>query len=480
MSANNLISLSAIDYIEVDVQRQTVTVGAGARVSEVLKELSKYGLTLENFSSVQEQQIGGWTQVAAHGTGCTLSTVDDMIVRMKLATPMEGLLTLSSTSNPRLFSVARVGLGSLGVVTELTLKCVPQFKLKETTASIDMDKIAEGHHARLTDYRHVRYMWLPYTSKVISVVSNPVASSEIVGGDSKATSTAPSKRSPPTKPLYELLMSIQPSFDRAKAESLSFSQLRDLLLDHAPLDTAHIRRVNQAEAQFWDATARASVARVDDSTNILGFDCGGEQLVYEVCFPIGSLSGGGSGKDLAFVQSLIKTIEAKQLPAPCPIEQRWSASSSSPMSPAHSSDPGEVFSWVGVIMYLPPGQTDKQRIEIKRRFAQYVEAMQPLLVEYNAHAHWAKIELPEPDSLEFLRYSVNQRNNENKSWIPSVFKGEPLPKPLSYEEKVLDMKTRIAERYDVEEFNSYRRVLDPHGVLSNEMMDELFGSVKTK
>ena len=25
------------------------------------------------------------------------------------------------------------------------------------------------------------------------------------------------------------------------------------------------------------------------------------------------------------------------------------------MSPAHSADPLEVFNWVGIIMYLPPG-----------------------------------------------------------------------------------------------------------------------------
>lgn len=71
---SNLISLSSLDHVEVDVNRQLVTVGAGVRVSEVLKELSKYNLTLENFSSIQEQQMGGWTQVAAHGTGCSLST----------------------------------------------------------------------------------------------------------------------------------------------------------------------------------------------------------------------------------------------------------------------------------------------------------------------------------------------------------------------------------------------------------------------
>lgn len=74
MANTDLISLSAMDYVEVDSGRRLVTVGAGARVADILKELAKYDLTLENFSSIQEQQIAGWTQVAAHGTGCTLPT----------------------------------------------------------------------------------------------------------------------------------------------------------------------------------------------------------------------------------------------------------------------------------------------------------------------------------------------------------------------------------------------------------------------
>lgn len=53
----SLISLHAIDYIEVDVKNQVVTVGAGARVHDVLKELEKHGMTLQNFSSIQEQQM---------------------------------------------------------------------------------------------------------------------------------------------------------------------------------------------------------------------------------------------------------------------------------------------------------------------------------------------------------------------------------------------------------------------------------------
>jgi len=38
--------------------------------------------------------MGGWMQVSAHGTGIRLSTVDDMIIRMQVTTPNNGLMTL--------------------------------------------------------------------------------------------------------------------------------------------------------------------------------------------------------------------------------------------------------------------------------------------------------------------------------------------------------------------------------------------------
>ena len=41
-----------------------------------------------------------------------------------------------------------------------------------------------------------------------------------------------------------------------------------------------------------------------------------------------------------------------------PTEQRWSAASTTPLSPAHSDRPNDVFCWVGLIMYLPPSQSE--------------------------------------------------------------------------------------------------------------------------
>jgi hypothetical protein len=189
------------------------------------------------------------------------------------------------------------------------------------------------------------------------------------------------------------------TFTRNEAERFSFSQLRDYLITLDPLNAKYIQEVNHAEAQFWEASTDS---RQDDSRNILGFDCGGEQYVFEVCFPIGSISenrdnttsSSYTGKDIEFVKKLLKIIEEKQIVAACPIEQRWTARSTAPMSPAYSQHEDEVFSWVGIIMYIPSQLNSHQKQEIQQAFQEYVAALQPLLDEYQAQVHWAKLELP--------------------------------------------------------------------------------------
>ena len=47
-----MISLHLINNVIVDAENLTVTVGAGALVKDVLIELNKSGLTLENFSAI--------------------------------------------------------------------------------------------------------------------------------------------------------------------------------------------------------------------------------------------------------------------------------------------------------------------------------------------------------------------------------------------------------------------------------------------
>lgn len=189
--------------------------------------------------------------MAAHGTGTSTGTVEEQIVRMKLATPGEGLLTLSADSNPHLFSLAKVGLGSLGVVTELTLRCIPLVRLSETTSCMQRSAIAAEHISRLCDFRHVRYMWIPYTDTVVTVCSNPLDSTQTplsVGSTFSQYFSSPATvvRKNPTAEMISLLQKTrgvpasapdgaQEASDR-HLEKLSVADLRSELLESLPLD----------------------------------------------------------------------------------------------------------------------------------------------------------------------------------------------------------------------------------------------------
>ena len=60
-----MVSLALMDKVlDVDVKKKTVTVQAGIRVAELVDALREHGLTLQNFASIREQQVGGFIQVS--------------------------------------------------------------------------------------------------------------------------------------------------------------------------------------------------------------------------------------------------------------------------------------------------------------------------------------------------------------------------------------------------------------------------------
>ena len=438
-----MISLSGCDkIINVDKKMKQITVEAGAVVSDVLDVLDGHNLTLQNFSSIKEQQIGGWTQVGAHGTGATLSTVDEMITKLKVVTPGRGTLELSEDSNSLeerdMFKMVRCGLGSLGIVSEVTLQCTDSHFLRERTSFLQVQDLKKSHADRLRDYRHLRYMWIPYRNEVIMVSANPAKANNDDVPRAKATAD-------PLRQMKTLLSQTREQYGMKKmnekaVKSLSFAGVRDELLDIDPLNTDLVKKINSAEAEFWKLSEGV---RQGKSNDILGFDCGGQQWVLEVAFSTGTLSS-PTYADIDFVVELKERLEKENIPAPAPIEQRWTSSSSSYMSPAYSEDKNEVFSWVGIIMYLPAGQDEADRKRIGDAFKRYCKIMTDVGEKYDIVPHWAKIEIP-----------VGEDGNAN-------------------EQELKEVRKRIHRRYKTKKFNEYRRALDPKSVLANEMIEKIF------
>ena len=137
------------------------------------------------------------------------------------------------------------------------------------------------------------------------------------------------------------------------------------------------------------------------------------------------------------MKELLALLEAQDIAAPAPIEQRWTASSSAPMSPAHSANPSDVHSWVGIIMYLP---TDDPavRAAITTAFGQYSRLCEERLMgKYNAKWHWAKLEVGDDearlqwvrehlrkcydvDRFNLARHALDPENNFGTRWLNAV------------------------------------------------------------
>ena len=64
LSDEGMVNLALMDRVlSVDEESKRVRVQAGARVAEVVEALRPHGLTLQNYASIREQQIGGFIQV---------------------------------------------------------------------------------------------------------------------------------------------------------------------------------------------------------------------------------------------------------------------------------------------------------------------------------------------------------------------------------------------------------------------------------
>ena len=341
--SSGMVSLANLDRIlKIDKQNMTVTVQAGARVSQVIDALREHGLTLPNLASIAEQQMGGFTQIGAHGTGAKISPVDDFVTSLKLVTPARGTVELSLKDN-EMFHLAKVGLGCLGIVSEITMKVIPAHNLLEHTYVLTRAQAKKELNMLLKKHKHIRYMWIPYQDAVVVVANDPEdeQSAKIVD-ESKISKEGIDS----TKPLRELLKELSKSskrpFTDESLEGMGFGELRDALLAFNPMDGTHVELVNKAEAEFW---RQSEGWQIKPSDQLLQFDCGGQQWVFEVCFPTGSYDQ-NSGNDMEFMENLLTKIESEKIPAHAPIEQRWSANSKSLMSPAHGPD-GSLHCWVG-------------------------------------------------------------------------------------------------------------------------------------
>ena len=175
--------------------------------------------------------MGGFTQIGAHGTGKNIAPVDHYVTKLKVVTPGKGTITLSKEKDGRLFELARLALGCLGVVVEITMECVPAHKLIEHTYVLTREEIALHKTKLLEEHKHTRFMWIPYTDAVIVVTNDefdPTAQS-VPQNLSTAAHTEDAKK-PLTDLLKELCIEHKKDFVAEDLKGMGFGELRGKIM----------------------------------------------------------------------------------------------------------------------------------------------------------------------------------------------------------------------------------------------------------
>jgi FAD-linked oxidoreductase len=161
-----LLSLDAMDRVVwADPGGRRVRVQAGVRLRDLSTALAGYGLALENMGDVDAQSIAGATATGTHGSGVELRNLSSAIEAVQL---VAGDGTVHEIDGGDALLAARVSVGALGVITEMTLRCVRAYVLRGVDAPAPLEEVLEKLDELAEGARHFEFYAFPHSDTVLT------------------------------------------------------------------------------------------------------------------------------------------------------------------------------------------------------------------------------------------------------------------------------------------------------------------------
>ncbi|MFC5929568.1 FAD-binding protein [Cryobacterium melibiosiphilum] len=152
----------------VDPHTQQATFAAGTPLHRIPALLKPWGLALQNLGDIDRQTVAGSTSTGTHGTGGSFGGLSTRVVALTLVTGDGSLLHVSTTENSDLLPAARIGLGALGVIVDLTVQCVSAFLLHAVEGSEPLDDVLGSYLERTERADHFEFYWFPHTQAALT------------------------------------------------------------------------------------------------------------------------------------------------------------------------------------------------------------------------------------------------------------------------------------------------------------------------
>jgi FAD-linked oxidoreductase len=294
------MSLRHLDRVlDVDHQTRRVRAQAGISVNALAHALHANGLALENQGDIDTQAIAGALATATHGTGTAFGNLSSRVVRARVATPTGEIVECAEDSDE--LRAARVSVGALGVLTEVTIECVPAFRIHRIDEPLPLTDVLADLDRFADDNDHFELFAFPHADRCLTMRSTRTdeparprsrASSlwhdEVVGNGLFGAAMEAGRRAP----------GLTPRIARAVTRVLS----REEHLDDSFRVYAHPRRVRFVEQEY--ALPRAAARPALEATLEL-IRARGEKVAFpiEVRFAAGddAFLSTAHGRDTAYI-----------------------------------------------------------------------------------------------------------------------------------------------------------------------------------
>lgn len=146
--------------ISLNLDKEEATFYAGTYLHEVGPILEAYHFALSNMGDIQEQTLAGVISTGTHGTGVTLGSFSQMVVRWGFVNGLGDYIE-HERGDDDLSKALHVSLGLLGILVTVTVKIVPIYNLHYIAKKENLLESIPSFTKSIREHRHLEWYYFP-------------------------------------------------------------------------------------------------------------------------------------------------------------------------------------------------------------------------------------------------------------------------------------------------------------------------------
>ncbi len=163
-----LVSLEALSgLVDHDPAALTATLQGGTRVASAGPLLQAAGQGLLNEADINLQSLAGAISTATHGTGRQLQCYSATVKGLRLVLADGSAIECSAQKERELFEAGRVAVGSLGIISQVTLQNRSAYSLREQVNVMSTTEAIRVLERERDNHRHIEFFAFPFGEKAI-------------------------------------------------------------------------------------------------------------------------------------------------------------------------------------------------------------------------------------------------------------------------------------------------------------------------